>query len=207
MNSVTNTKALHKKYFVKDQVLLKLVDTISPPTWKSTENVFHDIMSCIIEQQIHYRSSKNTFQHVMQEAGLDELSLENFHLVEPVLSTLRLSESKFKAMADTIHFFSQNNICWYDLSDEEIRISLKSIRGIGRWTTDMILLYTLHRPDIFPYDDYHLHQIMPKLYGLDPKNKLTEKMKAIAEHWKGNRSLGVLYLLAWKNQSVKKTLY
>jgi DNA-3-methyladenine glycosylase II len=81
---------------------------------------------------------------------------------------------------------------------------LGKVRGIGRWTVDMILLYTLRRADIFPYDDYHLCQIMPKLYRLNPKQKLVEKMLAIADRWLGQLSLGVLYLLAWKNQNLKK---
>jgi len=64
---------------------------------------------------------------------------------------------------------------------------------------DMILLYTLQRPDVFPYDDFHLKQIMTSLYGLDSKLKLKAKMIEISEKWGNQKSLAVLYLLDWKN--------
>lgn len=193
----------HKDLFKNDEVLSRVVDDVVLPGWKSTENVFHDIMSCIIEQQIHYRSSKYIFQHLMQEAGLEELDVYNFHLLQDALSKTRLSEAKYEAITHTLHFFRQNTIPWTQLSDDEVRLELKKLRGIGRWTVDMVLLYTLRRPDVFPYDDYHLTQVMSKLYGLNPKDRLAKKMMAIADQWQGCRSLGVLYLLAWKNQNLK----
>ncbi|HEU4470932.1 MAG TPA: hypothetical protein VFR58_07615 [Flavisolibacter sp.] len=194
----------HQQLFQADPVLKALAAELSPQSWASTENVFHDLCSCIIEQQIHYRSSKYVFQRLMQEAGLDLLTPENFHQMEPVLPSMRLSETKYEALARTHSFFSESKISWQRLSDEEVRRELAQIKGIGHWTVDMILLYTLHRPDIFPTDDYHLTQIMTRLYGLDPKKRLRENMLRIAEGWAGHRSLGVLYLLAWKDQHIKR---
>ena len=199
---ITNEKLQHKALFKEDKVISTFIDKVDIMTWKSTDNVFQDIMSCIIEQQIHYRSSKNTFRNLMLEAGLEELNIQNFYIFEPVLKNVRLSEAKYEAVVETVQFFNNGNINWNDLNDEGIRFELEKIRGIGRWTVDMILLFTLRRPDIFPYDDYHLSQIMPKLYGLDPKNKLAKNMITIANQWQGFRSLGVLYMLAWKNQNL-----
>jgi DNA-3-methyladenine glycosylase II len=84
------------------------------------------------------------------------------------------------------------------LPDEEIRAQLSAIKGIGKWTMDMILLYTLERPNVFPYDDFHLKQIMVSLYGLDSKVKLKAQMIGVSEHWGHQKSLAVRYLLAWK---------
>ncbi|MEO1653926.1 MAG: DNA-3-methyladenine glycosylase 2 family protein, partial [Bacteroidota bacterium] len=72
------------------------------------------------------------------------------------------------------------------------------IKGIGVWTVDMILLFTLKRPNIFPADDYHLKQLMTSLYQLDPKSRLKAQMRAVAEKWSPYQSLAVLYLLDWK---------
>ena len=66
----------------------------------------------------------------------------------------------------------------------------------------MILLYTLQRPCVFPFDDFHLKQVMTTLYGLNPKAKLKAQMLEIAEKWENQQSLAVLYLLAWKNQKL-----
>ena len=65
----------------------------------------------------------------------------------------------------------------------------------------MILLYTLQRPNVFPYDDFHLKQIMTSLYGLNPSVKLKAQMIAIADEWGENKSLAVRYLLAWKESN------
>jgi DNA-3-methyladenine glycosylase II len=62
----------------------------------------------------------------------------------------------------------------------------------------MILLYTLQRPNIFPYDDYHVKAIMVKRYGLNPNVKLKAQMLAVAENWGRQKSLAVLYLLESK---------
>jgi DNA-3-methyladenine glycosylase II len=83
-------------------------------------------------------------------------------------------------------------------SDNEVVKELSSIKGIGKWTIDMILLYTLNRPNVFPYEDFHLKQIMVSLYGLNEKVKLKAQMLAVAENWGEQKSLAVLYLLAYK---------
>ncbi len=204
MHQTKEDKQGHKALFQQDAVMAGLVNEVDLPPLRSTNNVFHDVMSCIIDQQVHYRSSKYVFQHVMQAAGLEELTPDNFHLLEPCLPTVRLSAAKYEAIAHTVDFFHQNSVDWETLPDNDVRSELGKITGIGRWTVDMVLLYTLRRPDIFPFDDYHLCQVMPKLYRLDPKQKLREKMLAVAKGWSGHRSLAVLYLLAWKNQQLKK---
>ena len=98
----------------------------------------------------------------------------------------------------TLDFFNTNKIKWQTLSDAEISAQLSSIKGIGKWTIDMILLYTLQRPDVFPYDDFHLKEIMVKLYNLDPNIKLKAQMIDISNDWGEHKSLAVRYLLDWK---------
>jgi len=169
----------------------------------STQNIFHDLMSCIIEQQIHYRSSKNVFAYLLQEAGVEEATPDNFDLIEPALQNRNLSAAKLEAVVATLDFFLYNDIPWETLSDEAVRETLSHIPGVGGWTVDMLLLYTLRRPDIFPVDDYHLKQIMVKLYALDPKRQLRQKMLERAAVWAGHRSLGTLHLLAWKDANLK----
>ncbi len=62
----------------------------------------------------------------------------------------------------------------------------------------MILLYTLNRPNVFPYDDFHLKNIMVKLYKLDEKSRLKAQMLDVASAWGEHKSLAVLYLLTYK---------
>jgi DNA-3-methyladenine glycosylase II len=68
---------------------------------------------------------------------------------------------------------------------------------------DMILLFTLDRPDIFPADDYHLKVVMTKLYLLNPASRLRAQMMEVANNWSPHRSLAVRYLLDWKKRTRK----
>ncbi len=189
-----------------DPVLAKIIGTIPPPVMESTHDVFHDLMSCILEQQIHYRSTKRIFQKMLERANLTTLTLENFDdFAKTAFVDVKLAAGKFETIERTLAFFTENNIDWQSLSDAEVSEKLSSIKGIGKWTIDMILLYTLQRPNVFPYDDFHLKEMMVQLYGLNPNVKLKAQMLEISEAWEGHKSLAVRYLLAYKNfNKVKK---
>ena len=97
-----------------------------------------------------------------------------------------------------VEFWKREQIDWRTLTDEEVIEKLSSIKGIGKWTIDMILLYTLQRPNVFPCDDFHLKEIMIKLYGLNPNVKLKAQMIEISNAWGEYKSLAVKYLLEYK---------
>ncbi|HLO43340.1 MAG TPA: hypothetical protein VK175_03335 [Leadbetterella sp.] len=183
-----------------DPVLDIVVQQIPEPKIISTGNVFHDLMSCVLEQQIHYRSTKKIFQKMLDAAGIDILSPDNFALLEEkALKDAKLSIGKYETVLDILEFWEKQPLDWFSLDDQEVREQLAKIKGIGKWTVDMILMYTLQRPNVFPYDDFHLKQIMTNLYGLDPNVKHKAQMIEVSEKWGDQKSLAVLYLLAWKN--------
>ncbi len=187
-----------------DQILEKVIQCIPKPAIKSTNDVFHDLMSCIIEQQIHYRSTKRIFAKALERASITRLSIDNFHLIEKhSLSQIKLTAGKYETMMRFIEYWKSDTRNFNTLQDIEVESELSSIKGIGKWTIDMILLYTLKRPNVFPCEDFHLKQIMVELYGLNDKVKLKAQMLEIANNWGEHKSLAVLYLLAYKNQIVK----
>lgn len=191
--------------FKNDQILSNIITQIDKPIVVSTRDIFHDLMSCIIEQQIHYRSTKRVFAKALVRAKIHHLTLDNFQLFEKQsLSQIKLAHGKYETMMNFIKFWSKNTKDFSELSDDEVRKELSSIKGIGNWTIDMILLYTLQRPNIFPADDFHLKQIMIALYELNEKVKLKAQMIAIAETWEQYKSLAVLYLLDYKKSKMQK---
>lgn len=188
----------------QDAVLSDITSHIPFPQIESTQQVFHDLMSCIIEQQIHYRSTKKIFQKIMDASGLEILTVENFAaLEEHGLRNVKLNARKYETMLRVVEFFEQKDIPWQEKSDAEVREILGQIKGVGAWTIDMILLYTLERENIFPADDYHLRLIMTKLYEIDTSAKVKAQQKAIAADWAPYQSYAVKYLLAWK-RALKK---
>jgi DNA-3-methyladenine glycosylase II len=182
-----------------DPILELIMLDIAKPSIRSTKDVFHDLMSCIVEQQIHYRSTKRIFAKALAQAGIEHLTLENFPIFEKyALSQMKLAMTKYETIVRFIDYWSKNSLDFSQLTEEMIIAELSSIKGIGKWTIDMILLYTLERPNIFPNDDFHLKQIMVGLYGLNPKIKLKAQMIEVSEKWGNQKSLAVLYLLAYK---------
>lgn len=188
-----------------DSVLAKIIETIPEPIIESTGDVFHDMLSCIIEQQIHYRSTKNIFKKSLERTGIEHVTPDNFYLLEThSLPAIKLAMGKYETLLAFLEYWNNNTLDFRQLTDDEVITQLSTIKGIGKWTIDMILLYTLERPNVFPFDDFHLKEIMVKLYGLDPNVKLKAQMIDISNTWGEHKSLAVKYLLAWKEYNKKK---
>ena len=82
-------------------------------------------------------------------------------------------------------------------SDEEIIDYLSQIKGVGRWTVQMILMFPMDRPNVFPVDDLGIQNAMKSLYQLDlEKKQLKIKMHDISDVWDPYKTLASKYL--WK---------
>ena len=194
------TPAIERRLTFEDPILDPIAEAVPLPPIASTGNVFHDLASCLLEQQIHYRSTKGVFRRMLERAGLIELTIDDAAcFAAEALAGSSLSARKRDAFAHAVDFFESDTTDWHTLTDPEVRQRLSGIKGVGPWTVDMILLYTLERPDIFPAGDYHLKQAMGRLYDVGSGAAMTRRMQAIAEAWRPHRSLAVRYLLAWKD--------
>jgi DNA-3-methyladenine glycosylase II len=77
---------------------------------------------------------------------------------------------------------------------------LTRIKGVGKWTVEMILIFTLKRPDVFSAGDLGIQQAMKKLYALNEEGRdLIRRMETIAAPWSPDRSLACRYLWKWKD--------
>lgn len=87
------------------------------------------------------------------------------------------------------------------MTDEEVMDTLLPIKGVGRWTVEMLLMFTLGREDVFAQDDLGIQQAMTGLYGLDTTSKkaLTAEMTRIAEAWRPYRTYACMHLWLWKD--------
>jgi DNA-3-methyladenine glycosylase II len=85
-------------------------------------------------------------------------------------------------------------------SDEELISYLTSIKGVGKWTVEMILIFTLNRPDVFPLDDLGIQQAMGKLFKIKKTGKeLKKEMIKRSMVWSPYRSLATRHLWNWKD--------
>jgi DNA-3-methyladenine glycosylase II len=87
------------------------------------------------------------------------------------------------------------------MSNEEVIEYLTQIKGVGRWTTEMLLMFALCREDIFAPGDLGLQQAVIGLYGLKHRKKkiMEAKIIKIAEQWSPYRTYACMYLWRWKD--------
>ncbi len=120
------------------------------------------------------------------------------------LRSAGLSNSKTAYIKNIAQFFEDrqlHRLDWKTLNDEEIIDLLTEIKGVGRWTAEMVLMFGLCRPDVFSAGDYGIQQAMIKLYKLKEEGKpLQKRMMRIAERWRPYRTTACMYLWAWKDQ-------
>ena len=89
-----------------------------------------------------------------------------------------------------------HEIEWDSLSDEEVIEELVKLRGVGRWTVEMLLIFALLRKDVFPIDDIGLIRGMEKLYN-NGESLEKSQLYEISDSWKPYRTLGVWYI--WRS--------
>jgi DNA-3-methyladenine glycosylase II (EC 3.2.2.21) len=95
----------------------------------------------------------------------------------------------------------------HKMDSEEVIAYLTQIKGVGRWTTEMLLMFALGREDVFAVDDLGIQNAMIRLYKLDnsDKKKLREELLRISKKWSPYRTYACLHLWQWKdNTPVKK---
>ena len=85
-----------------------------------------------------------------------------------------------------------------ELADEDVIQSLTQVKGIGRWTAEMFLMFRLHRPDVLPVDDLGILKAVQRAYGLR-KMPRPDRLTKIGEPWRPYRSVACWYL--WRSLS------
>jgi DNA-3-methyladenine glycosylase II len=103
--------------------------------------------------------------------------------------------------------FGMDNSKLDGLTDDEVVEYLTQIKGVGRWTTEMLLLFALKRENVFAVDDLGIQTAMCKLYGIANENKkqMKQDMLKIAAQWEPYRSYACLYLWGFKDSKPEKT--
>lgn len=119
------------------------------------------------------------------------------------LRSVGLSRQKASYIQNVARFFKENeleNKDWSELSEAEIIKYLTQIKGVGKWTVEMILMFSLHRDDVMPTGDLGIQQGMAKLYGLtETKKALEKRMLEISEPWRPYRTWACSYIWRWKD--------
>jgi DNA-3-methyladenine glycosylase II len=120
------------------------------------------------------------------------------------LRAIGLSNAKTNYIRNVCEFFIAKKITdarLAKMTNEEIIDLLTQIKGIGKWTVEMILMFILGREDVFAVDDLGIQQAITKMYKLDSSDKklMKEKMLSISAKWSPYRTYACRYLWDWKD--------
>lgn len=160
------------------------------------EDYFLALVQKVIYQQLSGKAAATIFRRVEELAGgrITPVKLASFSQEE--FRTAGVSRQKFSYISDLSAHFIRDAAFFEHLDqheDDEVVEKLVQIRGIGVWTAQMFLMFTLGRPDVFAPDDLGLQNAVIKLYGLAERPKRKELM-VFAERWKPYRTAASRYL-------------
>ena len=173
------------------------------------KNIPLRLMSSIMSQQLSTKVAKVIYHRFLDIYGKKEPKPQQ--ILDTPFETLRaigLSNAKVHYVQNVAAFCIEHNINDKKLllmSNEAIIELLTQIKGVGKWTVEMLLMFSLGREDVFAVDDLGIQQAMIKLYQLEPSNKkvLKEKMLQISQQWSPYKTYACLHLWNWKDLGVK----
>jgi DNA-3-methyladenine glycosylase II len=195
----------YKTYLSKDKKLKKLVQQEEAIELHFHKNICLRLCASIMSQQLSTKVAKVIYHRFLELYNSEEPTPTQ--IVDTPLETLRaigLSNAKTQYVKNVAAFAIEHKITDTKLkkmSDEDIIELLTQIKGVGRWTVEMLLMFTLGREDVFAIDDYGIQVAMKKLYALEDTDKkaFRENMLKISSKWAPYRTYGCMLLWRWKD--------
>lgn len=198
----------HQLHLEKDKILRRIMADQDKHVIEKRNHIHLRFCASIISQQLSTKVADVIYGRFLQLFKKKIPSAKDILAVE--VETLRgigLSYAKASYVHNVCNFFADNKLTdarLHKMTDEELIDLLTQIKGVGRWTIEMILMFSLGREDVFATDDLVIQQTMTKAYKLDntDKKKMKADMLRIAEKWKPFRTYACKYLWGWRDGEV-----
>ena len=183
------------KYLGNDSNLKPLIRQYGKLDLGHSESPFKSLIKYIIYQQLSIASAKAIYIRFLQLFN-HKPTPNNVKAIDPtILKDIGLSRQKIVYICDIAEFFINNDIDFDNLTNKEIYNKLIEIKGIGPWTIDMFLMFTLHKTNIMPIGDLGIKKGFKILYDLD-ELPTDEFMLKKSKKWEPYQSIASMYL--WK---------
>ena len=190
----------------KDEKLKKLIGQHGTFKLKKQKNLYLYLCYSIMSQQLSTKVAR-----VIRQRFIDLYSGEPSpqQIVDTPFEKLRsigLSNPKVSYVQNVARFQIEKGMdhkILSKLNNEEVIEYLTQIKGVGRWTTEMLLMFALNREDVFAIDDLGLQQAVIRLYDLKHRKKkiMLDKISKISLQWSPYRTYACMYLWRWKDNS------
>ena len=182
----------------RDPVFRKLVKSYPGITLRSRGDAFQTLARAIVGQQISVKAAESVWLRFVSTVA----SMHPARVLRAEPEKLRaagLSNRKVEYVRDLARHFHEgllDEARWPDLTDDEIIADLVQVKGIGRWSAEMFLIFYLMRPDVLPLDDIGLQRAIEIHYN-DTERMTREEMREIAEIWRPWSTVATWYL--WRS--------
>ena len=169
------------------------------------KNIALRLIASIMGQQLSIKVAAVIYKRFLQLYGGKEPTAAQVLATPPeTLRGIGLSNAKVGYVHNVARFVVEEKLTDAKLrkmEDADILAYLTQIKGVGRWTVEMLLMFYLGREDVFALDDLGLQQAMNKLYKLDPADKKTYRAKllSLSARWSPYRTHACRYLWMWKD--------
>ncbi len=194
----------YKKHLSKDKVLAGILKKDSHAL-SLQKNIPLRLMASIISQQLSTKVAAIIFDRFVALYPAKKPTVQKvLDTPEETLRGIGISYAKIKYIYAVANFCIEHKITdkkIQELSNEAIIDLLTQIKGVGKWTVEMLLMFSLGREDVFAVDDLGIQQAMTKLYNLDPTNKRQLKLDMLerSKAWSPYRTYACLHLWRWKD--------
>lgn len=198
-----NTNVPYRKHLSKDKVLKDLIKAHEPHELELKNNVLLALCRSIIGQQLSTKVARVIYDWFLSLFNnRNPKAKDIFAVSNETLRSIGLSNAKVTYVKNVCEFFIANKLTdakLHKMSDEALFALLTQIKGVGRWTVEMILMFTMAREDVFSPGDLGIQKAMIELYGIEYHNtrELHNKMLLIAKSWSPYRSFACWHL--WRH--------
>ncbi len=183
----------------RDRVMRRLIPKFGTARLASRGDAFTTLARSIVGQQISVKAAQSVWDRLVALLDAPATRLAPALLLRHPIEALRgagLSQRKAEYLQDLARHFDGGAVHvrrWQQMADEEIIDELVAIRGIGRWTAEMFLIFHLMRPDVLPLDDLGLLKGLSESYfSGEPVTRADAR--DLAEAWAPYRSVGTWYI-------------
>lgn len=190
----------------KDKILKKIIAEVDV-NWSNTKekDIYFYLLKAITSQQLSTKAAATIWKRFLELFTNNYPDAEKLtHMLPEKLRTAGISMQKAGYLKNIAQFSIEKSLDYKvlnKLSDYDLIIYLTEIKGVGKWTAEMILMFALKRTNVLPLDDLGIQQAMQKAYGIDANNKkeMFLKMEQIADKWQPYKTIASMYLWNWKD--------
>ena len=200
-----NTPPEYFAHLLKDKKLAVVLKAAEPLVLKKKKNFMLHLCASIMSQQLSTKVAAVIYKRFLELFGSDEPTAQQIaEMPFDKLRAIGLSNAKVTYVQNVANYALEHGMDDKKLSkmsNEEVMDFLLPIKGVGKWTVEMQLMFALGREDVFAVDDLGIQQAMAKLYKLDMTDKkgLREQMLKLSAKWAPYRTYACMHLWRYKD--------